>query len=129
MNTPFDAAKLPARGVLTHMRDRIQVKPIVGPVFTIQLDDSNPVMAQRTLHQAATALLAENLGDRRDLNSGLVLELVDPAIFPTDPISPNRSAFAGWGFLAGIGGGVLLIASRRIFGGSRYPRSTRDGTS
>jgi uncharacterized protein involved in exopolysaccharide biosynthesis len=129
MNAPFDASKLPGRGVLKHLGERIQVKPIVGQVFTIQLDDSSPVMAQRTLQQAATALLAENFGERRYLDSSLVLELVDPAIFPTDPISPNRSVFAGWGLVGGIGAGLLLIASRRIFGGFRRPHSTPDGTS
>ncbi|HEV8147279.1 MAG TPA: hypothetical protein VGP79_12895 [Bryobacteraceae bacterium] len=113
MNEPFEVSKLPARGVLTHMRGRIQVRPIQAQVFTIQLDDSSPVKAQHTLQQAAAALLAENLGDRRYLNSNLVLELIDPAVYPTDAISPNRLAFAGWGLIAGIGVGTIFALFRR----------------
>ncbi len=128
MNAPFDATKLPARGVLTHMPDRIQVKPIQAQAFTIQLDDRDPQIATHTLQEVTAALLAENVGQRRYLGSSLLLEVVDPAIVPTGPISPNRLAIAGWGLVAGIGTGVLLIAFRRSAGEFPRPRSTPDET-
>lgn len=96
------------------------VQGVQPPTFMIQFDDHDPVAAQRELGEVI---------DRFGRAAPQTLRVIEPAVFPSDAVSPNRSAFAGWGLLAGIGTGVLLIIFRRNAGGSRRLHSTPDGTS
>ncbi|HEY4363364.1 MAG TPA: hypothetical protein VGN17_20530 [Bryobacteraceae bacterium] len=119
---PADRSRLPLEDVIEKMRSNISIIPIQStsgsmPAFSVQFNYPDPVLAQRVTADLTSKLIDANLGQRsriafqahaahRELEPGLMLQVIDPAS-PAQPLpTPNVLLIA----FAGLAGGLLLGA-------------------
>jgi capsular polysaccharide biosynthesis protein len=103
-----ELASMPIEDVIRDMRTRdIQVTNSVGgTTFSVAVTTRGSALAALR----ATQVLAARMIHESE-QTGIAVEILDPANFPQTPVSPNRASIT----VLGLGTGLLLGASAAIF--------------
>jgi hypothetical protein len=96
---PRQSESKPLEEVIEILRHDIQVEHSGPGVFTIGFVYGDPGAAQRTTAALVSRVMVPPIGQAP---TDATLEVVDPASFPVNPVSPNHSVVTGIGLVVGL---------------------------
>lgn len=118
--------KTPLGQVVQRMRDRdIRVTPVPGHVpggmsaIAISFAYPDRYKAQAVVRSLVTRIMEQNVVQARlasERSGRHNLEVLDPASFPMQAVSPNRFGILLLGLALGLGGGIWMARRRKLKG-------------